>query len=135
LIGDVSHRDDRQIEIGRHDHPAVIGRGVISLSHALSAVERTGTMTGSTPSDGAAASIERMKNLDCGAVSGLNITATRASPGATSLSRSSHLLPTENSNPLKPVMLPPGYNRQIETYSITSSLQLYDEHALPLTST
>src|SRR5262245_58742808 len=61
-----------------------------------------------TPCDGAAASIERMKNLDYGDVSGLNMTPTRARPGAISLSSSSHLPPTENSNMLNPVRLPPG---------------------------
>ena len=44
-------------------------------------------------------------------MSGLNIIATRARPGAISLSRSSHLPPTENSVPLKPVRLPPGLGR------------------------
>src|SRR5205823_11098583 len=61
-----------------------------------------------TPWDGAAASIERMKNLDCGDVSGLNMTPTRARSGAISFSSSSHFPPTENSNMLKPVRLPPG---------------------------
>ena len=52
-----------------------------------------------------------MKNLDCGEVSGLNRTATRARPGAISLSKSSHFPPTENSYMLKPVILPPGLVR------------------------
>src|SRR5262245_23936910 len=66
------------------------------------------TTTACTPCDGAAASIDRMKNLDCGDVSGLNMTPTRERPGAISLSSSSHLPPTENSNMLNPVRLPPG---------------------------
>src|SRR4051794_20937207 len=37
------------------------------------------------------------EKLDCGDVSGLNMTATRATRGAASLSRPSHLPPVENS--------------------------------------
>jgi len=75
----------------------------------MSAVARTETAIACTPSDGAAASTERMKNLDWGEVSGLNMTATRARPGAAALSKSTHLLPIENSYMLKPVRLPPGF--------------------------
>src|SRR5262249_39465982 len=64
-----------------------------------------------TCSDDATASIERVKSLDCGAVSGLKMIATRARPGGIPLSRSSHLPPTENSVPLKPVRLPLGFGR------------------------
>src|SRR5262245_57828945 len=71
-------------------------------------VVRTGVAIACTPCDGPAASTERMKNLDCGAVSGLNITATRVRLGANSLSRSTHFPPTENSYVLKPGRLPPG---------------------------
>src|SRR6516164_9626140 len=81
----------------------------LSKAGSMSALERTGTAVACTPSVGAAASIDRMKNLDCGDVSGLNMTPMRASPGAISLSNSSHLPPIENSYALKPVRLPPGF--------------------------
>src|SRR5262245_60601466 len=77
----------------------------------MSAVARTETAIACTPSDGAAASTERMKNLDWGEVSGLNMTATRARPGAAALSKSTHLPPIENSYMLKPVRLPPASPR------------------------
>jgi hypothetical protein len=49
-----------------------------------------------------------MKNFNWGDVSGLNMTATRARPGAASLSRSSHLPAIDASWLMKPVRLPPG---------------------------
>ena len=46
----------------------------------MSAVARTGTAIACTPSAGAAASTERMKNFDCGDVSGLNMTRDAGEP-------------------------------------------------------
>ena len=51
------------------------------------------------------------KILANGAVSGLNSTATRFTPGANPLSSSSHLPPSDASKLVKPVMLPPGRAR------------------------
>ena len=64
-------------------------------------------MIGSTLSDRAAVSSEGIKD-DAGAMSGLNMMATRLRPGAISESSSSHLPPSEDSKLAKPVMFPPG---------------------------
>src|SRR6516225_7878514 len=64
-------------------------------------------MMGATLSDRAAVSSEGIK-VDTGAVSGLNMTAARLSPGAISESSSSHLPPSDGSKRAKPVMFPPG---------------------------
>src|SRR5262249_30736309 len=88
--------------------PPFGARAKFSIAGSMSPVARTERVITSTLRDGAAASIERMKNFDWGDVSGLNMTPTRASLGAISLSRSSHLLPIANSYMLKPVRLPPG---------------------------
>src|SRR5262245_49044638 len=87
---------------------------------SISGVVRTGVAIACTPCDGAAASIDRMKNLDCGDVSGLNITAARERLGAISLSRSTHFPPTENSYTLKPVRLPPGLRSEEHTSELQS---------------
>jgi len=65
------------------------------IAGSISVTVRTGTTIARTSSDDAAASVERMKNVDCGAVSGLKTTAARARPGAIFLSRSSHFPPIE----------------------------------------
>src|SRR6516165_8161423 len=65
-------------------------------------------MVATTLSDWAAVSNEGIK-ADTGAVSGLNMIATRLSPGAISESSSSHLPPSEASKTAKPVMFPPGW--------------------------
>src|SRR4030088_1809601 len=67
---------------------------------------RAAIVTGASKGIGAAIA----KGSDAGACegSGLNITPTRARRGAISLSKPGHLPPTENSNMLKPVRLPPG---------------------------
>jgi hypothetical protein len=44
------------------------------MAGSMSTLARTGTKIACTRRDAAAASIERMKNLDCGDVSGLNMT-------------------------------------------------------------
>src|SRR6516162_8709609 len=64
-------------------------------------------MVGTTLSDRAAVSNEVTK-ADWGAVSGLNMIAARFRPGANSESSSSHLPPSEGSEPPKPVMFPLG---------------------------
>jgi hypothetical protein len=64
-------------------------------------------MIGTTLSDRAAVSNEGIK-ADTGAVSGLNMIATRLSPGAISESSSTHLPPSEASQRAKPVIFPPG---------------------------
>src|SRR5215471_2395654 len=46
-----------------------------------------------------------------GAVSGLNVMATRLMPGAISLSNSSDLLAIDSSKTVNPVRLPPGWDR------------------------
>src|SRR6516164_4319321 len=53
----------------------------LSKAGSMSALERTGTAVACTPSVGAAASIDRMKNLDCGDVSGLNMTPIQVGRG------------------------------------------------------
>ena len=88
--------------------PPFGARAKRSKAGSMSAVARTGMTLASSPSDSAAASIDRMKKLDCGDASGLNMTPTRARRGEISLSRSSHLPPIENSNMLNPIRLPPG---------------------------
>src|SRR5215475_15755783 len=94
--------------IGRQDQPAIrLAREILQGGLDLGVV-RTGAAIACTACDGPAASTDRMKNLDCGDVSGLNITATRERLGAISLSRSTHFPPTEKSYMLKPVRLPPG---------------------------
>ena len=50
----------------------------------------------------------RAYKLDAGDVSGLNMIATRLSPGVISESSSSHLPPSVGSKLAKPVMFPPG---------------------------
>src|SRR5215468_9238834 len=65
-------------------------------------------MIGSILSDRAAVSSDGIE-ADARAVSGLNMMAARLSPGAISVSSSSHLPPKVGSKVAKPVMFPPGW--------------------------
>src|SRR5262245_17118429 len=69
----------------------------------------TGPTIGSTLNDRAAASNGGRYDLIKGAVSGLNMIETRLTPGAISLSSSSHLPATDGSHSMKPVRFPPGW--------------------------
>src|SRR5262249_52520373 len=100
-----------QKRIGRKDQAPFGCRTKFSITGSMSVVERTESSVAATPSDALAFSMARMKNLDCGEVSGLNMTPTRAIAGAISLRGPSHLPPTANSNALNPVRLPPGLAR------------------------
>ena len=79
------------------------------MTISISASLRTGAVIGSTLSDRAAASTTGRKNdPPPGAVSGLNMMATRLTLGAMSVSNSSHLPANEVSKLMKPVGFPPG---------------------------
>ena len=82
------------------------------MTVSISASLRTGAAIGSTLSDRAAASNEGRKyDPPPGAVSGLNMTAARLTPGAISVSNSSHLPAIDASRLMKPVIFPPGRGR------------------------
>jgi hypothetical protein len=74
------------------------------MAPTISASLRTGAAMISIPKVGPADSMARWKNLVCGDVSGLAITATRLSFGAISFSSSSHFPPVENSYDENPVI-------------------------------
>ena len=80
-----------------------------------------GAMIGTTLSDRAAVSSEGTY-ADAGAVSGLNMIATRLSLGAISESSSSHLPPSEGSKLAKPVTFPPGRSSRATRPLATGSI-------------
>jgi hypothetical protein len=77
---------------------------VTSICSAL----RTGAASVVILKPAAADWIARMKNFDCGDVSGLTIMVTRVITGDICFNKSSHFEPIENSYAEKPVALPPG---------------------------
>ena len=81
------------------------------MACSIPASSCTGASVTVIPKDGAAASIARVNNGAEGAMSGLKMTVTRVTPGATSLSNSSHFPMMGASNMTNPVMLPPGRAR------------------------
>src|SRR5260370_13120352 len=73
----------------------------------------TGAVIGSTLSDRAASSTKGGKyDPRPGAVSGLNMTATRLTPGAILVSNSSHLPAIPAPWVMNPAIFPPGWGRR-----------------------
>src|SRR6516225_9208611 len=72
----------------------------------------SGRVTNRCGKSDAAAALNELRKLSMdGIVAGLNSTAARLTPGAISLSNSSHLPAIVGSSVVKPVALPPGRER------------------------
>src|SRR5262245_45182022 len=90
--------------------PPLPGRAKAPTSRSISPASRTPSGLSSTPKEGATPWIA----ANCASPDGLldsRRTATRRTPGAISLSISSHLTLSPNSADMKPVALPPGRAR------------------------
>src|SRR5262245_40778516 len=90
--------------------PVVGSPANAAIALSIPALSCTVARTSFMPTDGAAVSSAGQK-IEWGAVSGLNMTATRARLGTVSFRICSHLPAMTASKLLKPVMLPPGFER------------------------
>ena len=83
-----------------------------AMALSIAAVSRTVARINLTAKDGAAAS-SAGKKIEWGAVSGLKMIATRLMLGEICFNNCSHFPATAGSRLLKPVMLPPGFERLV----------------------
>src|SRR6516165_8551960 len=108
--------------VGHCDETAALLTSSMATIAWISASLRTGAAIASNLNDRAAVSKEgRYDDPRPGAVSGLNMIATRLTVGAISVSNSSNLPANSPSVWTKPVILPPGWDRPATKPSPTGS--------------